>query len=161
MKENLNRFLNQLTVRIAPHRSVRNLVVPEMRSPEVFYSFEPEFRRDLNALFDFQAIDMIDYLSVNEYWFIMMAAAALVRAETLPVSKQGVQDGIFVLRSRFWRESESNAMYGKLLKGLADRMSGRETDLASEEGLLVWDPSTPRGVVMRVNPVFFANTGNL
>ncbi len=40
-------------------------------------------------------------------------------------------------------------------------MSGSETDFAKGEGLLVWDPSTPRGVVMRVNPVFFANTGNL
>lgn len=161
MNENLNRFLNQLTRRIAPHAGVRNLVVPEMRSPEVFDSFEPEFRSDLNAWFDFRAIDMIDYLAVNEYWFIMMAAAALVRAETVPVGKQNVQDGVFVLRRRFWRELQSNIVYEKLLKGLADRMSGSETDFAKGEGLLVWDPSTPRGVVMRVNPVFFANTGNL
>jgi len=157
----LNRFLAKLSRRIAPHASMRNLVVPEMRSPEVFDSFELQFRNDLNAFFDARAIAMMDYLAVNEYWFIMMAAATLVRVEALPASTDDVHNGIFLLRGRLWREAECNTVFGKLRAGLADRMSGRETDLAKEEGLLVWDASAPREPLMRLNPVFFHNTGNM
>ncbi len=161
MTANLNRFLSKLSSRIAPHVSVRNLVVPEIRSPEVFDSFEPEFRNDLNAFFDARAIAMMDYIAVNEYWFIMMAAATLVRVETLPANTDDVHNGIFLLRGRLWRESERRALFGKLRNGLADRMSGRETDLAKEDGFLVWDPSAPREPLMRLNPVFFQDTGNM
>lgn len=161
MSGNLNRFLSKLANRIAPHAGVRNLIVPEMRSPEVFDSFEPEIRSDLNAFFDARAIAMMDYLAVNEYWFIMMAAATLVRVGALPASTDDVHNGIFLLRGRLRRESERNALFGKLRNGFADRLSGRETDLAKEEGLLVWDVSTPREPLMRLNPVFFQDTGNM
>ncbi len=157
----LNAFLARLSLRIDPQLDVRNVMIPGMRSPEVFDSFEPEFRRDLNSFFDAHAIDMMDRLAANEYWFIMMAAAALVRARTSPVCAQDVQDGVFLLRGRIWRHQELNAIYGKLRDGFADRMSGQETLLAKQEGMLVWDSSERGGELLRVNPVFFSNTGSL
>lgn len=161
MISSLNRFLSKLAKRIAPHKGMQNLTMPEMRSPEVFDSFEPEFQRDLRRFFDETALAMMDYLAVNEYWFIMMAAASLMRVDSLPAAVDDVHEGIMLLRCRLFREAERNIVYDRITNGQADRMSGRETEIAKQEGLLVWDPSVPGGIVMRINPVFFTNTRNV
>ncbi len=157
----LSAFLSKLSMRIAPHGAVRNLAIPQMNSPEVFDSFEPQFRQDLNEFFEPGAVDMIDYLSVNEYWFIMMAAAALVCCNCLPARTTDVQDGIFLLRNRIRRDPQGKAVLAKLQNGLADKLSGAETQYARQEGLLVWGETYPGGVgslLVKVNPVFFNRT---
>lgn len=155
----LNLFLRKLAERIAPHAAVRNLVIPQMRSPEVYDSFEPLFRKDLSEFFDARALDMMDYLSVNEYWFIMMAAAALVRCRSLPARSLDVQEGIFLLRNRLRRGPLGSKVFAKLQQGQADKLNSAEADYARREGLLVWGESYGATVIVKVNPVFFQNTG--
>ena len=155
----LNAFLARLSVRIEPHRSVRNIVIPQMRSPEVVDSFEPEFRKGLEGFFDYRAIDIMDYLSVNEYWFLMMAAVALVRCRSLPASCADVQEGIFVLRHRILRAEQGGAVFPILLKGQADKLNAAQVEFAKQEGLLVWGDSFAGQMEVKVNPVFFRNTG--
>lgn len=155
----LNAFLAKLSARIAPHTAVRNIVVPQMNSPEVVDSFEPEFRKELENFFDYRAIDMMDHLAVNEYWFLKMAAAALVRSQSLPVRPIGVQDGIFALRHRIQRDSDDAGVFALLLMGQADKLNAAQAAYAKQEGLLVWGESYNGSMLMKVNPVFFANTG--
>lgn len=155
----LNSFLAGLTARIEPQRSVRNIVIPQMRSPEVVDSFEPAFRKELEGFFEYRAIDMMDHLSVNEYWFLMMAAAALVRGRSKPLRTIDVQDGIFVLRGRIMRDVLGRTVYPVLLAGQPDKLSGEQTEYARREGLLVWGDSFSGQMLVKVNPVFFKNTG--
>jgi|AGTN01.1.fsa_nt_gi hypothetical protein len=155
----LNAFLAKLSARIAPHKAVRNIVIPQMNSPEVVDSFEPEFRKELENFFEYRAIDMMDHLAVNEYWFLKMAAAALVKSRSLPATPTDVQEGIFVLRHRIWREAEGSAIFNLLLHGQGDKLTAVRTDYAKQEGLLVWGESYNGSMLMKVNPVFFANTG--
>lgn len=155
----LNDFLAKLTSRIAPHVALRNLIVEGMRSPEVFDSFEKVFRDDLGRFFDLPAIDFIDRLAVNEYWFIMMAAATLVRTKHLPAGKDDVREGLFVLRSSISsKTAESQAAFAKIRQGIGDKMSGTETAAAKQDALLVWDASQFGSPTMKPNPVFFQNT---
>lgn len=153
----MNAFLSQLSARIAAH--LRNIVIAQMRSPEVFDSFEPEFRKELEIFFDYAAIDMIDHLAVNQYWFLMMAAAALVRSQSLPVRPIGVQDGIFALRHRIQCNPDGAGVFPLLLKGQADKLNAAQVAYAKQEGLLVWGESHNGSMLVNVNPAFFANTG--
>lgn len=155
----LNAFLAKLSARIAPHQAVRNIIIPQMNSPEVVDSFEPEFRKELENFFEYRAIDMMDHLAVNEYWFLATAAAALVRSQSLPVGPIGVQDGIFALRHRIQRDSDGAGVFALLLKGQADKLNAAQAAYAKQEGLLVWGESYNGSMLMKVNPVFFANTG--
>lgn len=155
----LHRFLAKLSARIAPHQAVRNIVIPQMRSPEVVDSLEPEFRKELESFFDYPAIDMMDHLSVNEYWFLMMAAAALVRCQSVPCRTIDVQEGIFVLRHRIQRNAEGAGVFSTLFKGQADKLSAVQVEFAKQEGLLVWGDSYAGQLQVIVNPVFFRNTG--
>ena len=157
--QKINDFLRRLSARIEPHRSVRNIVIPQMRSPEVVDSLEPEFRKELEGFFEYRAIDMMDHLSVNEYWFLMMAAAALVRCRSLPVSCADVQEGIFVLRHRILQDEQGGAVFSILLRREADKLNAAQVEFAKQEGLLVWGDSYVGQMKVNANPVFFQNTG--
>lgn len=155
----LNSFLARLTGRIAPQRDGRNLMISELRSPEVVDSLEAEFRQQLERFFDYRAIDMMDHLSVNEYWFLLMTGAALVRCRSLPASTLDVQEGIFVLRCRILRNVQGEAVFELLRKKQADKLNAAQVEFAKAEGLLVWGRTFAGQMQVKTNPVYFGNTG--
>lgn len=155
MTANVSRFLSQLARRIAPHTGVRNVVIPEIRSAEVFESLERQFQNDIHRFLEPAAIDYIDSRAVNEYWFIMMLAAALVIADSLPLSADDAQAGVLVLRRRFMRDNAMAALLEKVKSGAFERMSSHEMDMAKREGMIVWDVTNPHGDLMRINPAYF------
>ncbi len=151
----VSRFLNRLEKRIAPHVGVRNIVIPEIRSAEVFASLERQFQSDVLQYLEPAAIDYIDERAVNEYWFIIMLASALVLAESVPLTAADAQAGVLLLRRRFGRDNTSAAIFEKVQSGAFEKLAPGEMGFAKHEGLIVWDASSPYGDMLRINPAMF------
>ncbi len=160
-RRSIDRFLARLLRRILPQAGLRNVMIPGICSPEVVESLEPVFRADLSYFFTARALHAMDYLALNQYWFIMMAAAALVKARSLPATALDVQTGVLMLRHRLLRDDETRVVFEKLRANQAERLNAAQMAVAKREGMLLWEENFPQNELMRVNLVFFQHTGEV
>jgi hypothetical protein len=150
----LSGFLAEVRTILATLDIDRRVALSQFRGSEMFAECGPEFHQRLSKYLSAPAIEAIDKVSYNAFWFVLMVGTTLVVADQFPAGAEDVAMALRFQRRIVTRDPGMPALLAKVGTGNFDKLTRRELEEAGQRSLLLMETSGPEGGTLIFNPVF-------
>jgi hypothetical protein len=147
-------FLAEIRAILAALDIDRRIALTGFNGSELFAERGPDFHQRLRKYLSPQAIEAINKVSCNAFWFVLMAGTTAALAEHFPAGADDVQAALIVQRRIVSRDPGMQELIEKVARVNFDKLSKKEFEEAGQRSLILLQVGGPEGECLIFNPVF-------
>ena len=132
----------------------RRVALSQFHGADMFAQVGPEFHQRMCKYLSPQAIEAIDKVAYNSFWFLLLVGTTAAQAASFPAGAEDVQTALLVHRRLITRDVGMHELLAKVKTGKFDTLTTKELHEAGQRSLILMEASGPEGGSSIFNPVY-------